>query len=181
MAHAATVNPSAARPRRRRRRHHNPSNPPRRRRRARRHNPIHPVLAGSLGALGGILVGAGASVGLRYTSLSPMARGGILAGVGLLAAVGGSFVSPALGAGLGAGIGAGGGTDLILELTAPKASPATSEEVAGIREVRAELGEVRVALGRMMGGGRANLLEARRMAPPRVEVSSTELLDRFGR
>jgi hypothetical protein len=177
MGKVATVNPSKKRSKRR----SNPSKPARRRS-SRRRNPMGPIVSGLLGFAGGSLVGAGASVGLRYTSLSPMVRGGILLGTGLVAGIGLSLLSPAIGAGVGAGLGAGGGTDMILELTAPKAA-AASASTGALSEVRAELGEVRVALGKLMGAGanRVNLLtSASRNRGAPVQVSEAELLAHFG-
>ena len=120
--------------------------PTRRRRRRRRNPAIHPALMATLGTLAGAAAGGGGDIALRYTSLSPYMRGGILAGVGVAAGVGLSFLDPSLGAGVGGGLGSVGVSEIILQATAP--SP--GEEAAASAElaaVKAEIGRVRAELG----------------------------------
>jgi len=124
----------------------NPTKPPVRRRRRRRRNPaIHPALMATLGTLAGAAAGGGGDVALRYTSLSPYMRGGILAGVGVAAGLGLSFLDPSLGAGVGGGLGSVGVSEIILQATAP--SPTDEAEASSqLAAVRAELGRVRAEL-----------------------------------
>lgn len=123
-----------------------PAKPPVRRRRRRRRNPaMHPALMATLGTLAGAAAGGGGDVALRYTSLSPYYRGGILAGVGVLAGVGLSFLDPSLGAGVGGGLGSVGVSEIILQATAPSPGDEASAS-AEMSAVRAELGRVRAEL-----------------------------------
>jgi len=120
------------------------------RRRRRRKNPgMHPALVAALGTLAGAAVGGGGDVALRYTSLSPYARGAILAGVGIAGAVGLSFVDGALGAGVGGGCAAVGTSEIILQATAPSGDAAEGAGVQGLGRVRAELAAVRAELAAM--------------------------------
>lgn len=112
-----------------------------RRRRRNPSKPIHPALMATLGTLAGAAAGGGADIALRYTSLSPYMRGGILAGSGVLAGLGLSFLDPSLGAGVGGGMGSVGVSEMILQATAPE----TGEE-ASIDAVKAELGAVKAQL-----------------------------------
>lgn len=121
----------------------NPTNPTPRRRRRRRKNPaIHPALMATLGTLAGAAAGGGGDVALRYTSLSPYMRGGILAGVGVAAGLGLSFLDPSLGAGVGGGLGSVGVSEIILQATAPSPGDEATAS-AELAAVRAELGRVK--------------------------------------
>jgi len=115
------------------------------RRRRTRRNPMHPALMASLGTLAGAAAGGGADIGLRYTSLSPYVRGGILAGTGLVSGLALSFLDPTLGAGVGGGLGAVGLSEIILQATAPKTEDEASAS-AQLSAVRAELGRVQAQL-----------------------------------
>jgi hypothetical protein len=105
-----------------------------------------------LGSAAGAAVGGGADIGLRYTSLSPYARGGILVGSGVAAGLALSFVDPTLGAGVGGGLSSVGLSDLVLQATAPSGQDEAAEATAAAEQqqqlaaVRAELAAVRAEL-----------------------------------
>lgn len=146
-----TVNP-ARRTRKKMATRKNPArkNPTTPRRRRRRKNPgMHPALVAGLGTLAGAALGGGGDVALRYTSLSPYARGGILAGVGVLGAVGLSFVDGALGAGVGGGLAAVGTAEIIMQATAPTPKTADANATMQLAAVRAELGRVSAQMAQM--------------------------------
>jgi hypothetical protein len=143
-AKVVTVNPPKRRTRRTVKK--NPTATPRRRRR-RRNPTIHPALMATLGTLAGAATGAGADVAMRYTSLSPYMRGGILAGTGVAAGLALSFLDPSLGAGVGGGLGSVGVAEIVLQATSP--SPETQD--AALAQVRAELGRVTAHLGALPG------------------------------
>lgn len=117
---------------------------PSKRRRPRKNPGMNPILLGGLGTLAGAVVGGGADIALRYTSLSPMYRGGILLGTAIAGGVGLSFVDPALGAGVGGGCGSVGTSELVLQATAPDSTD--EAEAAAMGAVRAELAAVRAEL-----------------------------------
>lgn len=124
----------------------NPTNPRRRRYRRRRNPAMHPAIMATLGTLAGAAAGGGGDIALRYTSLSPYMRGGILAGTGVLAGLGLSFLDPSLGAGVGGGLGSVGVSEIILQATAPTPGDEATA-AAELGRVRAELGRVRAELG----------------------------------
>jgi hypothetical protein len=92
-------------------------------------------------------------MGLKYTELSPMTRGAILLGGGILAGTALGFVDAAFGAGVGAGLGAHGAFDIVSDLTADDGSSKS------MGAVRAQMGAVRAAGPHQLGMGSINVTD----------------------
>jgi len=104
-----------------------------RKRHRRRHNPsaVSGFGGGMAGLGAGTLLGTGAEVGMRQTTLGPMWRGGIELAVALAIGIPVGIFSPAVGGGIGAGLGSIGLINILTGLLfGTKASTTTTSTAA---------------------------------------------------